>query len=269
MAWIESESRSFRARHDSADTHDVERVLYSLERTRDRLSDHFPNPADGLTVVVHRSTLSLTMANPVLPVMWLSTAPAARRYVAGWAGGQELHVLAPGALEARASNVPGSREMLELAAAALYARRVITANNAELSRAWRVRRTVLELRWAWLVEGAAAQLSGQTPHLRGAVARRLREGRQPSFPPAARDAPLLGGTLLEMLEEAKGREAITDITAHIDRAGAMHMIEAAFGRRPLEIEREWRERLATGAVGTRVRRRRGHLYEVEPDDSGV
>ncbi len=41
----------------------------------------------------------------------------------------ELHVLAPDALEACASNVPGSREMLTLAPAALYARRVIVENN--------------------------------------------------------------------------------------------------------------------------------------------
>ena len=67
-----------------------------------------------MTVVLHRDTLSLSLSNPTLPLRWLATAPAARRYVAGWAGADELHVLAPAALEARASNVPGSREMLAL-----------------------------------------------------------------------------------------------------------------------------------------------------------
>src|SRR5438477_8289898 len=114
MPWIESASPFFRARHDSADAGDAERVLYSLERTRKRLLGVFPRGLVGLTVVLHGSTLSLSMANPMLPLMWLSTAPAARRYVAGWSAGQELHVLAAGTLEARASNVPGSREMLQL-----------------------------------------------------------------------------------------------------------------------------------------------------------
>ncbi|HEY2770201.1 MAG TPA: hypothetical protein VGI87_06520 [Solirubrobacteraceae bacterium] len=245
MAWIESESRSFRARHDSADTHDVERVLYSLERTRDRLSNHFPDPAGELTLVVHRSTLSLTMANPVLPLAWLATAPAARRYVAGWAGAQELHVLAPGALEARASNVPGSREMLELAAAALYARRVITANNAELSRAWRLRRTMLELRWAWLVEGAARWFSGQTEHARPAIARRLREGGRPTFPPGLRDAPLLGGTVIDLLAREEGERAAVELASHLHPQGQRAALAKAFrGRAFVHTEGAWRSHLA-------------------------
>jgi hypothetical protein len=245
MAWIESESRSFRARHDSADTHDVERVLYSLERTRDRLSDSFPNPAGELTVVAHRSTLSLTMANPVLPVVWLATAPAARRYVAGWATARELHVLAPSALESRASNVPGSREMLELAAAALYARRVITANNAELSRAWRVRRTMLELRWAWLVEGAARWFSGQTEHARPAIARRLREGGHPSFPPGLRDAPLLGGTVIDLLVREEGEGAAVQLASHLHPQGQRAALAKAFrGRSFVHTEGAWRSHLA-------------------------
>jgi hypothetical protein len=245
MPWIESASASFRARHDSADADDVERVLYSLERTRDRLAGYFEHTGGELTVVVHRSTLSLTMANPAFPLVWLATAPAARRYVAGWAGGDEVHVLAPGALETRASNVPGSREMLELAAAALYARRVITANNAELARAHRPRRTALELRWAWLVEGAARWFSGQTEHARPAIARRLREGGRPSFPPGLRDAPLLGGTVIDLVIREEGEDAAVELASHLHPQGARAALSKAFRGRPFShSEGAWRSHLA-------------------------
>ncbi len=245
MPWIESASPSFRARHDSADAHDVERVLYSLERTRNHLSSCFRATGDDLTVVVHRSTLSLTMANPVLPIVWLATAPAARRYVAGWTSGQELHVLAPGALEARASNVPGSREMLELAAASLYARRVITGNNVELARARRPRRTMLELRWAWLVEGAARWFSGQTEHARPAIARRLREGARPSFPPGVRDAPLLGGTVIDLLVREEGERAAVQLASHLHPQGQRAALSKAFRGRPfVHTEGAWRSHLS-------------------------
>src|SRR5947207_12926287 len=105
MAWVESVSPSFRARHDSAYADDADRVLLSLERTRNRLDQLFPRTVGELTVVLHREPVSLSMSNPTLPLRWLLTAPAARRYVAGWAGREELHVLAPATLEARASTV--------------------------------------------------------------------------------------------------------------------------------------------------------------------
>ena len=123
----------------------------------------------------------------MLPLVWLATAPAARRYVAGWAGQQELHVLAPTALRARASNVPGSREMLALSAAALYARRVVIENNRELSRAHRPARAALELRWAWLRRGRRPMVLGtdralpagdRAPAARGSAGRSSRRGSE-------------------------------------------------------------------------------------------
>src|SRR2546430_1989270 len=77
---------------------------------------------------------------------------------------------------ARASNAPGSKEMLLLTAPALYARRVITENNRDLPRAGTPARALTELRWAWLLDGGGGWFSGQTEHARGAVGRRLREG---------------------------------------------------------------------------------------------
>src|SRR5438105_2818371 len=190
MPWVESVSPSFRARHDTVHGDGAAEVLESLERTRDRLGARFQLTTGDLTVVLHRSTSSLLLSNPTLPLAWFATAPAARRYVAGWVGRNEIHVLAPPVLLSRASNVPGSREMLSLSAAALYARRVVVDNNRELSRAAAPIRLGLELRWAWLLEGAARWFCGQTEHARPAIARRLHEGRRPSFPPGARDAAL-------------------------------------------------------------------------------
>ena len=54
------------------------------------------------------------------------------RVVRGKPTAEELHVLAPRRLATRASNVEGSVEMLMLAPAALFARRVVGAANAQL-----------------------------------------------------------------------------------------------------------------------------------------
>jgi hypothetical protein len=244
MPWIESASPSFQARHDSADANDATRVLDSLERTRAHLSEYFPVTVDDLAVVLHGSMLSLTIANPALPAIWLATAPAARRYVGGWAGRHELHVLSPRVLQARASNVPGSREMLLLTAAALYTRRVVAENNHELAHARRPARAVLELRWAWLVEGAGRWFSGQTEHARPAIARRLREGGRPRFPPGLRDAPLLGGTVIDLLAREEGERAAAQFVRRLHPQGPRAALSKAFAGRTLaHTESAWRSHL--------------------------
>lgn len=251
MTWIESVSRSFRARHDSAARDDAERVLHSLELARAQLSAYFPAAPAGLTVVLHRSTLSLSLAQPMVAAAWLATAPAARRYLAGWAGREELHMLEPKLLQRRASAVPGSREMLELTAPALYARRVISANNADLTRRAAPRRGRQELRWAWLLEGAARWFSGQTEHARPAIARRLHEGGRPAFPPGPRDALLLGGTVIDLLAREEGPQAAADLAGHLHPHGARAALSRAFGGRPLvRTETAWRTHLRRLAAGT-------------------
>ena len=130
-----------------------------------------------------------SLTNPLLPLAWLATAPAARRYVVGWAGRSELHVLAPGAAARRAPpTCRARREMLD-------ARRRLPVRAAgdrreqpDLARVMPALRLRRELRWAWLLEGAARWFGGQTEHARPAIARRLREGGRPSFPPGPRDA---------------------------------------------------------------------------------
>jgi hypothetical protein len=245
MAWVESASTSFRARHDEVDTADTERLLESLEELRDRLAAVFPRTITGVTVVLHRGAFQLSMTNPLLPLAWITTAPAARRYVAGWANGEELHVLAPAALEARASNVGGSREMLERTPAALYTRRVIFENNHDLAHRMTPGRMLQELRWAWLLEGGARWFSGQTEYSRPAIARRLHEGRRPSFPPSIRDAPLLGGTVIDLLVRLEGTLAAAQFVSRLHPDGAKAALSKAFGDRPLaQTESAWRAHLA-------------------------
>jgi hypothetical protein len=245
MPWVESLSPSFRARHDSTHVDAAAGVLESLERTRDHLAGCFPRTVGDLTVVLHRSSASLSLSNPMLPAVWFATAPAARRYVAGWVGRDELHVLAPDALEQRASSVPGSREMLSLAAPALYSRRVIADNNRQLSLVRSPARMVLELRWAWLLEGAARWFAGQTDHARPAIARRLREGGPPSFPPGVRDATLLGGTVIDLLAREEGERAAARFAMRLHPQGARVALAEAFGGRPLvHTEGAWRSHLA-------------------------
>lgn len=249
MAWVESASPSFRARHESAHADAADRVLHSLERTRDHLSEHFPTTVEGISVVFHPNMASLSVARPTLPLAWVSAAPSARRYVAGWSGRDELHVLLPDVLEARASAVPGSRQMLARTAAALYARRVIIENNADLPRRPAPRRLMAELRWAWLIEGAARWFGGQTAYARPAIARRLREGGRPAFPPGSRDALLLGGTVIDLLVCERGEPAAAELASHLHPHGARGALHEAFrGRSHARIEKGWREHLARMAA---------------------
>ena len=245
MHWTASASRSFLARHDAGSTEEAVAVLAALERTRERLTEYFPRALDGLTVVVHDSPASLWMACPQLAVRWAATAPAARRYLAGYVGSDELHVLNPSLLQRRASAVQGSREMLALSAPALYARATVLANNGDLQRVPRAARSAMAWRWAWLFEGAAGWFCGQTEHARPAIARRLREGPRPSFPPGARDAPLLGGTVIDLIAREQGAPAAARFACRLHPGGPRAALARVFGGRPLvHSEGAWRSHLA-------------------------
>jgi len=245
VAWVESASPSFTARHDSAHADDADRVLHSLEQTRDYLKHYFPHTVEGVSVVFHPSVASLSMARPMMPLAWAAAAPASRRYVAGWCGPHELHVLLPDALQTRASSVPGSREMLARAVPALYARRVILENNPDVPRRLSPRRLRTELRWAWLLEGAARWFGGQTAHARPAIARRLREGHRPAFPPGVRDAALLGGTVVDLVVAEQGEAAAARLACRLHPHGPRGALREGFGGRPVaRTEQEWRAHLA-------------------------
>jgi hypothetical protein len=136
--------------------------------------------------------------------------------------------------------------MLELAIPALYARAVVLANNGDLQRVLYAARPALSLRWAWLIEGAASWFSGQTEHARPAIARRLRDGRRPSFPPSLRDASLLGGTVIDLIAREQGAPAAARFACRLHPGGPRGALQRAFGgRRDLvHIEGAWRTHLA-------------------------
>src|SRR5204863_8216846 len=164
--------------------------------------------------------------------------------LAGWFSSSEIHVLSPRALEKRASPVPESLEALRLAPMHEYVHLVIGANNPELPPPFNPRTFARYVRWAWLCEGAATHFSGQTHYLRAAIARRLRDGGRPSFPPAVRDATLLGGTVYRLLEREAGQAACVALAAaRLDPAGPGHAIEHAFDRPFGDVERDWRRAL--------------------------
>ena len=244
MPWVESQSPSFSARHDSGDARNAAAVLDSLEDFRDRLGALFERAPREIAVVLHPRPLALTLAHPWLPLARLVAAPASRRYFAGWFTEADIHVLSPPALERRASTVSGSREALLLSPLHEYSHLVVGANNPDLPPPFSPSAFRRYVRWAWLCEGAAVWLSGQTPYLRPAIVRRLREEGRPEFPPSARDAMLLGGTIFSLLERAAGPGAAAALaTSPLEDRGARGVLAEAFDRPLAAVERDWRAEL--------------------------
>ena len=242
MAWVETESLSFTARHESDDTGSAQRTLDELEDTRLRLEERFDDAPGGITIVIHPSPGWLAAAHPFLPAARLAAAPAGRRYLAGWAMASELHVLNDDYLDRRAAG-EDSLAALRGTAARLYAQIVIAANNESLPPPWGPRRFARYLRWAWLIEGGSQYYAGQVPLFRAAVNTRMRRGSPPTFPPSARDAMILGGTILELLERERGPDACQVLVSRLRREGARGSLELAFDAPLGAIERDWRRYL--------------------------
>jgi hypothetical protein len=215
-------------------------VLAQLEYARGRFERLLEVELGERAVVLHGSPAQLDAAQPWLPVQRRMTAPAARRYVVGWAAERELHVLTPRLLAQRASNVEGSLEMLMLAPSGLLARRALAARHPGFPPPLGPRRLRRWMRSAWFVEGAAQWLSGQTRHVRPAVTRRLREGRPPAFPPRRGDALLLGGTVFDLVAREEGDRAAVALA----REGPDGALQRAFGGRGMRhTEAAWRSHL--------------------------
>jgi hypothetical protein len=161
------------------------------------------------------------LARPAVCAAWALTDPAARQYVSGWASGGELHVLSAGD---------------DLTAAALYVRHVVLPRS--------LRRLSTELRWAWLLEGTARWFAGQTERMGQAIARRLRKGPRPSFPPGLRDAVLLGGTVVDLIVREEGERAAVELARTLPAGGPRAALARAFGDRPFrQTEAAWRSHL--------------------------
>ncbi len=244
MAWVETPSDTFTARHDERDADDAAAVLAQLEGARAQLEVKFGATVGEMAIVLHGSAAQLDAAQPWLPLHRRLTAPAGRRYLVGWTAERELHCLTPRLLARRASNVEGSIELLMLAPSALFARRVVGAGNERLPPPFSVRSFHRYLRWAWLVEGAAQHFSGQARHARPAVTRRMREGPPPAFPPDLRDAALLGGTLFALLHREQGERACVELALGAGAPTPEDALVRAFGGRPARhTEATWRRHL--------------------------
>ena len=242
--WQETASETFTARHDARDAADAALVLDALERERPRLEGLLHATVGPLDVVIHGTEAQLDAAAPLLPLLRRLSAPAVRRYVVGWAGETEVHVLAPRVLAKRASNVEGSLETLMLAPVALLARRIVTEANPALHPKVGPRMLARYNRWAWLIEGAAAYFSGQVEHARPAIARRLREGGPPAFPPGRADAVLLGGSIFDLLAREEGQAAAVALAR-----GATDLESAFHGRPVRHTEGTWQAHLQRMAEG--------------------
>jgi hypothetical protein len=244
VPWEESYSPTFSARHDSSQRAEAAAVLESLEAFRLEVEGLFDRAPSEIAVVLHPRAAALTLAHPWLPLARTVAAPASRRYFAGWFTEADIHVLSPPALEKRASNVAGSREALLLSPLHEYSHLVIGANNPDLPPSFSPAAFRRYVRWAWLCEGAAVWLSGQTPYLRAAIVRRLRDDARPEFPPSARDAMLLGGTIFGMLERQSGPGAAAALaTSPLEERGARGLLAEAFDRPLASVERDWRAEL--------------------------
>src|SRR5918999_4749792 len=149
MPWVESHSLSFSARHNSDQVEDAAAVLAELEVLRDELTGLFERVPGEVAVVLHPRAAALALAQPWLPLARRAAAPASRRYYAGWFGENEIHVLAPPALEKRASGVAGSREALLLTPQHEYAHLVVGANNPYLPPPFSISTFRRYVRWAW------------------------------------------------------------------------------------------------------------------------
>ena len=194
-------------------------MLEPLEAFREEVHGLFDRLPDEVAVVLHPRR-GAHVAHPWLPLARMVAAPASRRYFAGWFTEADIHVLSPPALERRASTWRARAEALLLSPLHEYSHLAIGMNNPDLPPPFSPSAFRRYVRWAWLCEGAAVWLSGQTPYLRPAIVRRLREEARPEFPPSARDAMLLGGTIFSLLQRQAGPGAAARSRPARSRTGA-------------------------------------------------
>jgi hypothetical protein len=90
--------------------------------------------------------------------------------------------------------------------------------------------------WSWLAQGAAQYFSGQVPHLRAAIGRRLREGGDPAFPPRGA-TPHCWADVFDLLAREEGVEACVRLASRLN---------------PGATPPRWRRRSTDAHSGTRT-----------------
>ena len=240
---------SFGCRHAESQAEEAAATLEALEAHRLRLEQTFPRLPENVTVVLHDSVAQLLLAQPPLTLARRMSSSAGRRYMTGWFSRSEVHCLSPSVLRRSAAGAASEESLKALLVTPqrYYTMLVVGFNNPLLPPPFRVGQTLRMLRHSWRVEGAAAHFSGQVPHLRTAIAVRMR-GRPVRFPPPARDAALLGGTVYDLLESERGARACVRLACHPDPADDRTILEAAFDAPRHDLTQMWRrhlERLAS------------------------
>jgi hypothetical protein len=241
MAWTETASLSFSARHEASQIDAALAVLEALEAHRSRLADLFPQAPANVTVVLHDSPLQLALAHPQLLLARRLASPAARRYMAGCYTTSEVHSLAPAALRRLAAG-PDSLKALALTPERVYTLLVVGTNSSLFPPPFRPAASMRLLRLAWLADGAAQFLAGQVPYLRAALARRLR-GRPPELPPRPRDAALLAGSVYDLLARERGLDACVQLALTDTLHSPERLIEQAFDSPYADVRLRWRAHL--------------------------
>ena len=206
MAWVETESLSFTARHESDDEAYAQRTLDRLEDLRLRLEERFDEaPGRG------------DRDRPPLAGLAQRRAPVpARRPACRGAGRTPL----PRRLGDGRRSFTSSTTSTPTAArpARTPCRRCAGPRSASTRRSWsppttrgchrRGARAVRPLPALGVADrGRRPVLRRSTGLFRAAANTRMRKGGPPSFPPSARDAIILGGTVFELLERERGPDA--------------------------------------------------------------
>jgi hypothetical protein len=254
MPWTETTSLSFTARHEATQSDAAVAVLESLEAYRSRLEQLFPRIPREVTVVLHDSALQLALAQPYLPLARRLAAAEGRRYMTGWFTAREVHTLSPHSLRRLAAG-PDSLQALLRTPERAYTLLVVGFNNPSLPPPFRPSTFLQYRRLAWLAEGAAQYFAGQLPHLRAAIARRLR-GHPPSLPLRSRDAALLGGSILDLLSRERGMGSCVRLACYPHTTPPETVLEAAFELPLTELRLRWRahlEELARPGPAVRAR----------------
>ena len=228
----------------------------SSSRARGSRSASTTRPGE-LEVVLHSSVAQLDAAQPWLPARApphrARRAPLRRRLggparaaravpAAARAPGVERRGLA-GDADARAvgaARAPLRRRRPPEAAAAAHARPRSPAGRA--GRGWsRAPRS-----------GSRARRATSRP----AIARRLREGPPPTFPPSRADALLLGGTIFDLLAREEGDRACVTLARGPHPDGPIRALEIAFPRSLRHTESAWRSHLAPSSAKAELARTR-------------
>jgi hypothetical protein len=198
--WTESTSNLFRVRFDDDSRTEVEELVHVLETYAARLEAHGlvlpPHP----TVVVHPTAMSLALAQPAYLAAIAMTETHGRKYLASWASGHTLHLVAPHRLMRGTESHITLRDAMERAPACGLAHLALGHANPGLT----LQRALRRRAWFWLAWGAGQTLVGQVPMLASVIALRRKERRALSLTPPMRDAVVLGGSIVELVLRQRG-----------------------------------------------------------------